>query len=103
MLNVELAAFTSCAPGRNESIFQFSISSHRGLWALQVKLLIVDEIHLLHDDRGSVIESIIARTVRQIEVHGLRFFQLVLAVPHFMSISGRQTVFISKVVGGSCL
>jgi replicative superfamily II helicase len=28
----------------------------------------VDEIHLLHDDRGSVIESIIARTVRQIEV-----------------------------------
>ena len=36
--------------------------------ALQVKLLIVDEIHLLHDDRGPVIESIIARTVRQIEV-----------------------------------
>ncbi len=34
----------------------------------QVRLLIVDEIHLLHDDRGSVIESIIARTVRQIEV-----------------------------------
>ena len=34
----------------------------------QVKLLIVDEIHLLHDDRGPVIESIIARTVRQIEV-----------------------------------
>ena len=28
----------------------------------------MDEIHLLHDDRGSVIESIIARTVRQIEV-----------------------------------
>jgi len=28
----------------------------------------VDEIHLLHDDRGPVIESIIARTVRQIEV-----------------------------------
>jgi len=28
----------------------------------------VDEIHLLHDDRGAVIESIIARTVRQIEV-----------------------------------
>ena len=35
---------------------------------MQVKLLIVDEIHLLHDDRGPVIESIIARTVRQIEV-----------------------------------
>ena len=34
----------------------------------QVKLLIMDEIHLLHDDRGAVIESIVARTVRQIEV-----------------------------------
>ncbi|GER32011.1 U5 small nuclear ribonucleoprotein helicase [Striga asiatica] len=32
-----------------------------------VKLLIVDEIHLLHDNRGPVLESIIARTVRQIE------------------------------------
>lgn len=38
------------------------------LMAVQVKLLIIDEIHLLHDDRGAVIESIVARTVRQIEV-----------------------------------
>lgn len=42
--------------------------SRKCLIHLQVKLLIVDEIHLLHDDRGAVIESIIARTVRQIEV-----------------------------------
>ena len=26
-----------------------------------------DEIHLLHDDRGPVLESIVARTIRQIE------------------------------------
>ncbi|PKI68193.1 hypothetical protein CRG98_011392 [Punica granatum] len=32
-----------------------------------VKLLIIDEIHLLHDNRGPVLESIVARTVRQIE------------------------------------
>ncbi|GAB2300493.1 DExH-box ATP-dependent RNA helicase DExH12 [Dionaea muscipula] len=32
-----------------------------------VRLLIIDEIHLLHDNRGPVLESIIARTVRQIE------------------------------------
>ena len=32
-----------------------------------VRLLIIDEIHLLHDSRGPVIESIVARTVRQIE------------------------------------
>ena len=32
-----------------------------------VKLLIIDEIHLLHDGRGPVLEAIIARTIRQIE------------------------------------
>ena len=31
-----------------------------------VKLLIIDEVHLLHDDRGSVIESLVARTLRQV-------------------------------------
>lgn len=32
-----------------------------------VKLVIIDEVHLLHDSRGPVLESIIARTVRQVE------------------------------------
>ena len=31
-----------------------------------VKLLIIDEVHLLHDDRGAVIESLVARTLRQV-------------------------------------
>ena len=39
-----------------------------------VRLLIIDEIHLLHDSRGPVIESIVARTVRQIEVRLPRIF-----------------------------
>lgn len=32
-----------------------------------VRLLIIDEIHLLHDDRGPVLEAIVARTLRQVE------------------------------------
>lgn len=32
-----------------------------------VSLIIIDEIHLLHDDRGPVLEAIVARTIRQIE------------------------------------
>jgi pre-mRNA-splicing helicase BRR2 len=32
-----------------------------------VRLLILDEVHLLHDERGPVLESIIARTLRQVE------------------------------------
>lgn len=33
-----------------------------------VKLLIIDEVHLLHDDRGSVIECLVARTLRQVNL-----------------------------------
>ena len=46
-----------------------------------VRLLILDEIHLLHDGRGPVLESIVARTVRQIEVraHAWRGFYPVTA------------------------
>mmetsp|Transcript_17823 Transcript_17823/g.25189 ORF Transcript_17823/g.25189 Transcript_17823/m.25189 type:complete len:2374 (+) Transcript_17823:76-7197(+) len=32
-----------------------------------VRLIILDEIHLLHDDRGPVLESIVSRAVRQVE------------------------------------
>ena len=35
--------------------------------AALVKLLILDEIHLLDDERGAVLESIVARTLRQVE------------------------------------
>jgi len=37
-----------------------------------VRLLIIDEIHLLHDGRGPVLESLVARTVRQIEARAPR-------------------------------
>lgn len=39
-----------------------------------VKLLIIDEVHMLHDTRGPVLESLVARTVRQIEVWPYAFF-----------------------------
>ena len=32
-----------------------------------VRLIIIDEIHLLHDERGPVLESIVARTIRHLE------------------------------------
>lgn len=32
-----------------------------------INLLIIDEIHLLDDERGRVLESLVARTVRLIE------------------------------------
>jgi antiviral helicase SLH1 len=30
-----------------------------------VKLLIIDEVHLLNGERGAVVETIVARTLRQ--------------------------------------
>ena len=33
-----------------------------------VRLLIIDEVHLLNDERGPVIETLIARTQRQVRV-----------------------------------
>jgi antiviral helicase SLH1 len=36
-----------------------------GARSQKVKLLIIDEVHLLNEDRGAVIESIVARTLRQ--------------------------------------
>lgn len=32
-----------------------------------VRLLIFDEVHLLHDDRGPILEAIVARTLRATE------------------------------------
>lgn len=34
-----------------------------------VRLLILDEVHLLHEDRGPVLESLVARTIRQVRGH----------------------------------
>lgn len=35
---------------------------------MQVRLVIIDEVHLLHDDRGPVLESIVSRTIRQVRL-----------------------------------
>ncbi|KAG9581437.1 Sec63-domain-containing protein, partial [Aureobasidium melanogenum] len=35
-----------------------------------VRLICIDEIHLLHDDRGPVIESIVSRQIRKVEQTG---------------------------------
>jgi len=39
----------------------------------KVKLLIIDEVHLLNEERGAVIETIVARTLRQVSLQiGIR-------------------------------
>ncbi|KAJ7515579.1 hypothetical protein O6H91_22G019200 [Diphasiastrum complanatum] len=54
-----------------------------------VKLLIMDEIHLLHDSRGPVLESIVARTVRQIETtqEMIRLVGLSATLPNYEDVA----------------
>ncbi|KAK8597890.1 hypothetical protein V6N13_095285 [Hibiscus sabdariffa] len=63
-----------------------------------VKLLIIDEIHLLHDNRGPVLESIVARTVRQIETtkEHIRLVGLSATLPNFEDVAFFLRVNLQK-------
>uniref|UniRef100_A0A1J3DRP2 RNA helicase n=1 Tax=Noccaea caerulescens TaxID=107243 RepID=A0A1J3DRP2_NOCCA len=54
-----------------------------------VRLLIIDEIHLLHDNRGPVLESIVARTIRQIETtkENIRLVGLSATLPNYEDVA----------------
>ena len=54
-----------------------------------VRLIIIDEVHLLHDTRGPVLEAIVARTVRQIEQTGehVRLVALSATLPNFRDVA----------------
>jgi pre-mRNA-splicing helicase BRR2 len=63
-----------------------------------VRLVIMDEIHLLHDDRGPVLESIVARTVRQIEStqEMIRLVGLSATLPNYEDVATFLRVDPSK-------
>ncbi|KAM7060359.1 activating signal cointegrator 1 complex subunit 3 isoform 1-T2 [Acridotheres tristis] len=54
-----------------------------------VKLLILDEVHLLHEDRGPVLESIVARTLRQVESTQsmIRILGLSATLPNYLDVA----------------
>ena len=54
-----------------------------------VRLLIIDEIHLLHGDRGPVIESLVARTLRLVESSQtvIRIVGLSATLPNYIDIA----------------
>ena len=53
-----------------------------------MRLLIIDEVHLLADDRGPVIESIVARTLRLVERAqvGIRVVGLSATLPNYRDV-----------------
>jgi pre-mRNA-splicing helicase BRR2 len=63
-----------------------------------VRLICIDEIHLLHDDRGPVLESIVARTIRKIEQTGdnVRLVGLSATLPNYRDVASFLRVDPSK-------
>lgn len=54
-----------------------------------VRLICIDEIHLLHDDRGPVLESIVSRTIRRTEQTGdpVRIVGLSATLPNYHDVA----------------
>ncbi|KAH8980309.1 putative RNA helicase [Lactarius akahatsu] len=63
-----------------------------------VRLLIIDEIHLLHDERGPVLESIVARTIRRMEQTSdyVRLVGLSATLPNYHDVATFLRVDQSK-------
>ncbi|KAJ7179883.1 Sec63 Brl domain-containing protein [Mycena crocata] len=60
-----------------------------GELASSLKLLIIDEVHLLNEERGAVIETIVARTLRQVESSQsvIRIVGLSATLPNYMDVA----------------
>ncbi|XP_044737520.1 putative U5 small nuclear ribonucleoprotein 200 kDa helicase [Chrysoperla carnea] len=54
-----------------------------------VRLIIIDEIHLLHDERGPVLEALVARTIRNIEAtqEDVRIVGLSATLPNYQDVA----------------
>ncbi|EJD54668.1 Sec63-domain-containing protein [Auricularia subglabra TFB-10046 SS5] len=54
-----------------------------------VRLIIIDEIHLLHDERGPVLEALVARTIRRTEQTGanVRLVGLSATLPNYQDVA----------------
>ncbi|XP_061404387.1 U5 small nuclear ribonucleoprotein 200 kDa helicase [Lethenteron reissneri] len=54
-----------------------------------VRLVIIDEIHLLHDERGPVLEALVARTIRSVEMtqEDARLVGLSATLPNYEDVA----------------
>ncbi|KAK0556085.1 Pre-mRNA-splicing helicase BRR2 [Tilletia horrida] len=54
-----------------------------------VRLIIIDEIHLLHDDRGPVLEALVSRTIRRMEQMNdpVRLVGLSATLPNYKDVA----------------
>ncbi|CAF93355.1 unnamed protein product, partial [Tetraodon nigroviridis] len=65
-----------------------------------VRLLILDEVHLLHEDRGPVLESLVARTLRQERVPSSAVRKAKACTPRTPGRWQRSSVELERDAGG---
>lgn len=65
----------------------------------KVRLLIIDEVHMLHDERGAVLESLVARTQRQVESTQslIRIVGLSATLPNYIDVA--DFLRVNKMAG----
>ncbi|KAL5412123.1 hypothetical protein PMIN06_009629 [Paraphaeosphaeria minitans] len=65
----------------------------------KVRLLIIDEVHMLHDERGAVLESLVARTQRQVEATQslIRIVGLSATLPNYVDVA--DFLRVNKMAG----
>lgn len=63
-----------------------------------VRLLILDEVHLLHEDRGPVLESLVARTLRQ--VSSPPFLLLTICTVYYITVCKLLTSCVVWILFG---
>ncbi|PVI04840.1 Sec63-domain-containing protein [Periconia macrospinosa] len=65
----------------------------------KVRLLIIDEVHMLHDERGAVLESLVARTQRQVESTQslIRIIGLSATLPNYVDVA--DFLRVNKMAG----
>ncbi|GAA5976618.1 hypothetical protein JCM5350_006700 [Sporobolomyces pararoseus] len=86
---VEETGVIVTTPEKWDVVTRKGAGSGDGEVAEKVKLLIIDEVHLLHEDRGAVIESIVARTQRQVESSQslIRVVGLSATLPNYVDVA----------------
>lgn len=84
----------ACAPHYNCKSFEevsnkCKMLKHWDLLKILLKTSLQDEIHLLHDDRGPVLESLIARTIRNVELtqEDVRLVGLSATLPNYEDVA----------------
>ena len=76
-------------PEKFDVITRNSLTRGKKNWINKIKLLIIDEVHLLHEERGSVLESLLARLFRWMELTGnyIRIVGLSATLPNYEDVA----------------